>query len=83
MRAGWAYFVSFPQAARDFAELSRTRLKMPVFAIGGEKSLGDFLGQQMKLVASDVRVVVLKNSGRHWLLEERPEETTKALLEFL
>jgi pimeloyl-ACP methyl ester carboxylesterase len=82
MRAGWAYFVSFPQAARDFAELSRTRLKMPVFAIGGEKSLGDFLGQQMKLVASDVRVVVLKNSG-HWLLEERPEETTKALLEFL
>jgi pimeloyl-ACP methyl ester carboxylesterase len=82
MRAGWAYFVSFPQAARDFAELSRTRLKMPVLAIGGEKSLGDFLGRQMKLVASDVRVVVLKNSG-HWLLEERPVETTKALLEFL
>jgi pimeloyl-ACP methyl ester carboxylesterase len=82
MRAGWAYFVSFPQAARDFAELSRTRLKMPVFAIGGEKSLGDFLGQQMKLVASDVRVVVLKYSG-HWLLEDRPVETTKALLEFL
>ena len=82
MRAGWAYFVSFPQAARDFAELSRTRLKMPVFAIGGEKSLGDFLGQQMKLVASDVRVVVVKNSG-HWLLEEQPVETTKALLEFL
>ncbi|HEV8611507.1 MAG TPA: alpha/beta hydrolase, partial [Thermoanaerobaculia bacterium] len=75
MRAGWAYFVSFPQAARDFAELSRTRLKMPVFAIGGEKSLGEFLGHQMKLVASDVRVVVVKNSG-HWLLEERPVETT-------
>jgi pimeloyl-ACP methyl ester carboxylesterase len=36
----------------------------------------------MKLVASDVRVVVVKNSG-HWLLEERPVETTKALLEFL
>jgi len=82
MRAGWAYFVSFPQAARDFAELSRTRLKMPVFAIGGGKALGDVLGQQMKLVASDVRVVVLRNVG-HWLLEEQPVETTKALLEFL
>jgi pimeloyl-ACP methyl ester carboxylesterase len=82
MRAGWAYFVSFPQAARDFAGLSRIRLTMPVLTIGGEKSLGEFLGQQMKLVASDVRVVVVKNSG-HWLLEERPVETTKALLEFL
>ncbi len=37
MRAGWAYFVSFQQAARDFAELSRTKLTMPVLAIGGEK----------------------------------------------
>jgi pimeloyl-ACP methyl ester carboxylesterase len=82
MRAGWAYFVSFQQAARDFAELSRTRLAMPVLAIGGEKSLGEFLGEQVKLVASDVRVVILKNTG-HWVLEEQPVETTRALLEFL
>jgi pimeloyl-ACP methyl ester carboxylesterase len=82
MRAGWAYFVSFQQAARDFAELSRTRLTMPVLAIGGEKSLGEFLGQQMKLVADDLRVVVIKNSG-HWVMEEAPAETTVALLEFL
>src|SRR6266550_6005509 len=30
MRAGWAYFVSFQQAAKDFAELSQTKLTMPV-----------------------------------------------------
>jgi pimeloyl-ACP methyl ester carboxylesterase len=82
MRAGWAYFVSFPQAAKDFAQLSQTRLAMPVLAIGGEKSLGEFLGQQMKLVASDVTVVVLKNTG-HWILEENPKETTDALVKFL
>jgi pimeloyl-ACP methyl ester carboxylesterase len=35
MKAGWAYFVSFNQAAKDFAELARTRLTMPVLAIGG------------------------------------------------
>jgi pimeloyl-ACP methyl ester carboxylesterase len=52
MRAGWAYFVSFPQAAKDFAQLAQTRLSMPVLSIGGEKSLGEFLGNQMKLVAS-------------------------------
>jgi pimeloyl-ACP methyl ester carboxylesterase len=82
MRAGWAYFVSFQQAAKDFAQLSQTKLTMPVLSIGGEKSLGDFLGQQMKLVAADVTVIVLKNTG-HWLMEENPKETTEALLKFL
>jgi pimeloyl-ACP methyl ester carboxylesterase len=82
MRAGWAYFVSFQQAAKDFAQLSQTKLTMPVLVIGGEKSLGDALAQQMKLVASDVTVVVLKDTG-HWVLEERPKETTEALVKFL
>ena len=82
MRAGWAYFVSFQQAAKDFAQLSQTKLTVPVLAVGGEKSLGEFLGQQMKLVASDVTVVVLKDTG-HWLMEERPKETIEALQKFL
>jgi pimeloyl-ACP methyl ester carboxylesterase len=82
MRAGWAYFVSFTQAAKDFAQLSQTQLTMPVLAIGGEKSLGEMLGQQMKLVAPDLTVVVLKDTG-HWLLEEQPKETTDALVKFL
>ncbi len=82
MRAGWAYFVSFQQAAKDFAQLSQTKLTMPVLVIGGEKSLGDALAQQMKQVASDVTVVVLKDTG-HWVLEERPKETTEALMKFL
>jgi pimeloyl-ACP methyl ester carboxylesterase len=82
MRAAWAYFESFPQAAKDFAQLSQTKLTMPVLAIGGEKSLGDALAQQMKLVASDVTVVVLRDTG-HWVLEERPKETTDALAKFL
>jgi pimeloyl-ACP methyl ester carboxylesterase len=82
MRAGWSYFKSFPQAASDFAELARTMLRMPVLAIGGEKANGALLSAQMPLVASDWRVVVVKNSG-HWLLEEQPKATTEALLGFL
>jgi pimeloyl-ACP methyl ester carboxylesterase len=82
MRAGWAYFESFIRAAKDFAQLAETRLRMPVLAIGGEKSLGQALAQQMRLVAADVTVVMLKDTG-HWVLEERPEETTEALLKFL
>jgi len=80
--AGFAYFASFPKTATDFAELAKTRLAIPVLSIGGEKSLGDVLGAQTKLVASDVTVVVLKDTG-HWMLEERPEETIAALTRFL
>jgi len=82
MHAGWAYFVSFLQAAKDFEQLSQTKLTMPLLTIGGDKSLGEALGQQAKLVATDATVVVLKNTG-HWVLEERPKETTEALEKFL
>jgi len=82
MRAGWAYFASWPQLAKDFAQLSQTKLAMPVLSIGGEKSLGNELAEQMKLVADNVTVVVLKDTG-HWILEERPKETTEALVRFL
>ncbi len=82
MHAGWVYFVSWPQLAKDFAQLSQTKLTMPVLSIGGEKSLGNELEAQMKLVATDVTVVVLKDTG-HWISEERPKETTDALLKFL
>jgi pimeloyl-ACP methyl ester carboxylesterase len=82
MHAGWAYFVSFQQAAKDFAGFSQTKLTMPVLSIGGAKSLGEPLGNQMKLVATDVTTVVLPNTG-HWLMEEQPEITMDALLQFL
>jgi pimeloyl-ACP methyl ester carboxylesterase len=82
LHAGWAYFVSFLQAAKDFAELSQTRLTMPVLTIGGDKANGEVLGQQASLVATDVTVVVLKNSG-HWVMEEQPKETAEALQKFL
>jgi pimeloyl-ACP methyl ester carboxylesterase len=82
MRAAWAYFASWPQLAKDFAQLSQIKLTMPVLSIGGEKSLGRELGEQIKLVADNPTVIVLPNTG-HWILEEKPKETTDALLNFL
>jgi len=82
MRAGWAYFVSFQQAAKDFAQFARTKLTMPVLSIGGDRANADVLGTQVKLVATNATSITLPNTG-HWLMEERPEETTAALLRFL
>jgi pimeloyl-ACP methyl ester carboxylesterase len=82
MQAAWAYFESFPQAAKDFAQFSRTRLTMPVLSVGGQQANGDALGQQARLVASNATTVTLPDTG-HWLMEEQPEKTIDALVKFL
>jgi pimeloyl-ACP methyl ester carboxylesterase len=82
MHAGWAYFANWPQTARDFQQLSLTKLTMPVLSIGGEKANGEALGQQARIVANTPTVIVFKDTG-HWLMEERPKETMDALVKFL
>jgi pimeloyl-ACP methyl ester carboxylesterase len=82
MQAGWAYFAAWPQTAKDFAQMAQTKLTMPVLSIAGEKASAGVLGPQMKLVATDVTVIVLKDTG-HWIMEERPKETMQAVLNFL
>jgi pimeloyl-ACP methyl ester carboxylesterase len=82
MRAGWAYFASWPDTAKDFAQMGQTQLTMPVLSIAGDKASAAILGPQMKRVAIDVKVVELKGCG-HWLMEERPDETMDALVSFL
>ncbi len=82
MRAGWAYFVSFLQAADDFQKFSQTKLTMPILSIAGEKASAATLSAQTKLIGTDVRTVSLKNTG-HWIMEEDREGTMRALTEFL
>ena len=82
MRAGWAYFAAWPDTANDFAQMAKTKLTMPVLSIAGEKASAAILGAQMKLVATTVTAVDLKDTG-HWLMEERPQETMEAVIAFL
>jgi pimeloyl-ACP methyl ester carboxylesterase/uncharacterized RmlC-like cupin family protein len=82
MRSAWAYFVSFQQAAKDFAQFSQAKLTMPVLSIGGDKANGDALAQQVKLVASNTTSVTLPHTG-HWVMEESPQGTVDALTRFV
>ena len=82
MAAGFAYFLSFPQTAVDFAALAKNTLPMPVLSIGGEKANGEALGAQAKLVSPTATVIVLKNAG-HWIMEEQQAETVAAIVSFL
>jgi pimeloyl-ACP methyl ester carboxylesterase len=82
MRAGWTYFAAWPDTAKDFARWAQTKLTMPVLSIAGDKGSAAILGPQMKLVATDVTVIVLKDTG-HSVIEERPKETMDAIVNFL
>ena len=82
MRAGWAYFESFPQTAQEFGRFAQTKLTIPVLSIGGDNANGAVLGRQVQLVATNATSVTLPNTG-HWVMEENPQATTDALLSFL
>ncbi len=82
MRAGFAWFAAFPQDAADNREFVKTKLKMPVLAMGGERSLGTPLVATMKEAADSVEGVVVKGCG-HWMTEECPTQTIEALQNFL
>jgi pimeloyl-ACP methyl ester carboxylesterase len=82
MRAGFEVFRNFEQDAKDFAELSRTKLPMPMLVLTGEKASGAFLIDQGRLVADHVEGVVIKGSG-HWLMEEATDQVIPKLVSFL
>ena len=82
MRAGFEYFKAFEQDAAEFAELGKTPLPMPMLVLSGEKAGGTFLIEQGKLVATNVKGVIVRGSG-HWLMEEAPDQVIPALLDFL
>ena len=82
MRAGFEYFRNFEQDAKDFAELGKTPLPMPVLVLTGEKASGNFLIEQAKLVATNVQGQVVAGSG-HWLMDEAPDKVIPALTTFL
>jgi pimeloyl-ACP methyl ester carboxylesterase/uncharacterized RmlC-like cupin family protein len=82
MRAGFEYFKNFERDAQDFAQLAATPLSMPVLVLTGEKASGPFLIEQARLVAKNVKGVIVQGSG-HWLIDEAPEQVIPALAAFL
>jgi pimeloyl-ACP methyl ester carboxylesterase len=82
MRAGFEVFRAFERDAADFAAFAKTKLKMPMLVLSGEKASGEFLIAQGRLVADNVEGVIIKGSG-HWLIDEAPEQVIPKLAAFL
>jgi pimeloyl-ACP methyl ester carboxylesterase len=82
MRAGFAQFAAFPQDVVDNKVFLRTKLAMPVLAVGGEKSFGATQAVVMRNAATNVREAVVPGAG-HWLMEESPAFTVALIRDFL
>ncbi|GAA1993180.1 alpha/beta hydrolase [Catenulispora subtropica] len=82
LEASFQWFRTLPQDMANDAEYQKTKLTMPVLAIGASGSLGSFVPDQVSQYATDVTGVVVPNCG-HWMYEERPAEMAHILLTFL
>jgi len=63
-------------------EYAKTKLPMPVLAMGGAISNGPIMLAEFQVVASNVRGIVIGDCG-HWIADERPRFFTEQLLAFL
>jgi pimeloyl-ACP methyl ester carboxylesterase len=76
-----SYFGTFRQDVPHVQQLRQKKLTIPVLAIGADHSLGAELGKQAQQYATNVRSVVIANSG-HWIPEEHPQEVVQHLTSF-
>src|ERR1051326_5560567 len=88
MRAGFEYYRAFPQDAIENMNYSKTKLTMPVLALGGGyiPTFGGNITMPtivygMKILAQNVQGIKVPNSG-HFIPEEQPDFVVKILNNF-
>ena len=82
MRSAFEMFKLFnTQDAEDNRKFAVNKLTMPLLTIEGDKAMGGALAIQAKLVADNVRSIVLTDTG-HWLMEQRPAQIKTELKKF-
>ncbi len=84
LRAGFSYYRAIPHDIADNAAIiARSKLPMPVLALGGDRSWGRRMEvvESLRRVATNVQGGVVENCG-HWMPEEQPAELLQRLLAF-
>ena len=82
LSASLEVYRAFATSAAQNVESARTKLPMPVLALGGEFSLGPRMVAMVEMVADDVRGGSIPGCG-HWVNEENPKYLLAQLLAFL
>ncbi|WP_393081371.1 alpha/beta fold hydrolase [Streptomyces sp. LN704] len=82
LRASFAYYRALDETIAQNEQRSKTRLTLPVLALGGALWSGANAAQTMRLAADDVTGVVLDDCG-HYPAEEQPARFVEILEDFL
>jgi pimeloyl-ACP methyl ester carboxylesterase len=81
MRAGFEYYRAIFDDMTQNQEFAKTKLKMPVLALGGEKATNTGMFQTMQRAAEDVQGGAIADCG-HYIPEEQPEYLSQQILTF-
>lgn len=81
LRAGFEYYRAIFTDVEHNQENARSKLKMPVLALGGERGFGQMALLSMQLLAENVRGGVIERCG-HWIAEEHPDYLLEQLAAF-
>jgi len=84
MHDAFEQFGAFGQDAIDNRALlaSCGKISMPVLAVGGEKSFGSAMADELRFVADNVTTAIVPASG-HWIMEENPLATIQLIIGFI
>jgi pimeloyl-ACP methyl ester carboxylesterase len=83
MHSAFNQFAAFTQDAIDNKALAANgKLSMPILALGAGHSFGTQMADDVRFVATDVTSGVITDSG-HWVMEEQPQQTTAAIVNFI
>jgi pimeloyl-ACP methyl ester carboxylesterase len=81
IRDAFEYFNAFePTGAADNRNFAKTKLPTPLLVIEGEKGMNGVLAIQAALISDHVKAIQFPSG--HWLMEEKPAETSAALKDF-
>jgi len=81
LRAGFEYYRAIRTDIEHNKEYARTKLKMPVLALGGDRGFGQAPLLSMRELAENVRGGVIERCG-HWIVEEQTAYLIEQLTTF-
>ena len=82
LRSSFEFYRAIDEIMAQNTERKKTKLTMPVLAVGGERGVGGGVGTELRTVAENVTSVVLPTIG-HFLMDEGPDQVIGALDPFL
>jgi pimeloyl-ACP methyl ester carboxylesterase len=82
LRSSFEFYRAIDLIIAQNSERKKTKLTMPVLAVGGERAVNTGVETEMRSVAENVTSVIIPGGG-HYLMDENPGQVLNAIQPFL